>query len=109
VRSTDGDPAGYICFYSWKGQAYSVEGGSIVPDVSVLVSDPSLWGMEVQICSSHEIEFQAARLNPQSNWIQAGLLEYPGSDFNECVFCARSPSDSGIPDNYATHGMIGGA
>jgi len=35
VRSSDGDAVGYIYFYSWKGQAYNVEGDSIVPDISI--------------------------------------------------------------------------
>jgi hypothetical protein len=34
---------------------------------------------------------------------------YPGSDFNDCVFRARSPGDAGGPGNYPPHGMIGEA
>jgi len=79
VRSSDGGPVGYIYFYSWKGQAYNVEGGSIVPDISILVSGPatlaSLGNSGADQPTSH-IEFQAAQLNPQSQWIQAGLLQY---------------------------------
>lgn len=79
VRSPDGSPVGYIYFYSWKGQAYNVEGGSIVPDISLLVSGPATLatlGNGGADQPQSQIEFQAAQLNPQSHWIQAGLLQY---------------------------------
>lgn len=79
VRSPDGDPVGYIYFYSWEGQAYKVEGGSIVPDVSLLVSEPAALttlGNDGADQPTSQIEFQAAQLNPQSQWIKAGLLQY---------------------------------
>jgi len=38
IRSENGQPLGYIYFYSWKGQAYNVKGGSVVPSVEILVS-----------------------------------------------------------------------
>jgi hypothetical protein len=76
VRSPDGDPIGYIYFYSWKGQAYNVEGGSIVPDISVLVSGPATLGNSGTDQLTSHIEFKAAHLEPQSNWTQAGLLQY---------------------------------
>jgi hypothetical protein len=76
VRNADGNPAGYIYFYSWKGQAYNVAGGSIVPDFAVLVSGPALSGDTGSDQQKGQIEFQADQLNPQSSWIQAGLLQY---------------------------------
>ena len=76
VRSADGNPIGYIYFYSWKGQAYNVAGGSIVPDISVLVSGPASSADSASDQQKSQIEFQADQLNPQSHWIQAGLLQY---------------------------------
>jgi hypothetical protein len=41
VRSTDGNPIGYIYFFDWEGKSYNIEGGdSIVQDFAVLVSGP---------------------------------------------------------------------
>jgi TIR domain len=76
VRSADGNPVGYIYFYSWKGQAYNVEGGSIVPDISVDVSGPATLENSATDQRTSHIAFQAAQLNPQSDWTRAGLLQY---------------------------------
>src|SRR5262249_50946069 len=76
VQSNNGDPVGYIYFYSWKGQAYNVGGGSIVPDISILVSGiASLGNSNADQLTSH-IDFQANQLSPHSQWTPAGLLRY---------------------------------
>lgn len=76
VRSTTGDPIGYIYFFSWEGQAYNSEGGSIVPDLAVLVSGLEDLGDPNSEQVKSRIAFYANRLNPQSDWIQAGSLRY---------------------------------
>jgi len=38
IRSANGQPLGYIYFFSWQGQAYNCNEGSRVPSVEILVS-----------------------------------------------------------------------
>lgn len=76
VQSEGGDILGYIYFFDWEGQAYNVEGGSIVPDFAVLVSGLADLDAPDSEQIKNQIAFYAKRLKPQSDWIQAGALEY---------------------------------
>lgn len=77
VRSTDSNPVGYIYFFSWEGQAHNVGGGSIVPDLAVLVSGSFHLGDPDSQQIKNRIPFYADRLTTtQSAWVQAGALQY---------------------------------
>jgi len=76
VRSTDGNPVGYVYFFAWEGQAYNVGGDSIVPDFAILVSGPRQQGDTNSEQIQSRIAFSAGQLNPQSAWVQAGVLQY---------------------------------
>lgn len=83
VRSTDGDPVGYIHFFFWEGQAYNVEGGSIFPNIIVGVSGLPNFGDFDSEQAKNQITFDAEQMQSQkSPWTQAGILQYRATVLN---------------------------
>jgi hypothetical protein len=86
IRSEDGRPLGYIYFFSWKGQACNVKGGSVVPSVEILVS-----GLVDLSNPDSQMEKASALFHPEGETrkkVRAGGLSFDVS------ISAQSPCNS---------------
>jgi hypothetical protein len=77
VTTTDGYPAGYAYFYSWKGQAYNTGTGSIAPDVSIEIAGLADVHDPASKLVKSEVDFTAAEMEVGAQkTASAGQLAY---------------------------------
>lgn len=77
VSTTDGRPVGYVYFFGWRGQAFSVGSTSFAPDLEILISGLTDLSDINSSMQKSSIVFPGSTMHPgASNSAKVGALNY---------------------------------